>query len=684
MAIHKLPRVISRSALPVTISILTLILYGCEQKQETAKPASTETTEQTPASKTERKESQAESNQETTNITSGALDTPPPVNRPIKYSPYPEQNFPNQVFFGDTHLHTAYSADAGLVGATTTPDDAYRFAKGETVTSSNGLPARLQRPLDFLVVTDHAENLGLPIALEEENPVLQTNEWGKKIAETYKPRTEEARLQAYIQWFGAVNEPDGSDPMAGTKFGETMWQRITKAAEEHNNPGAFTALIGFEWTSGPDGNNLHRNVIFRDGKELADQIVPISAYDTSDPEELWKWMAVYEQKTGGKLLAIPHNGNLSNGLMFDDVTLSGKPLDANYAQRRMQWEPVYEVTQIKGDGEAHPALSPTDEFADYYTWDKGSFGKERKTPDMLPREYAREAWKRGMAYEQKFGINPFKFGVVGSTDSHTALSTAQEENFFGKVTMVEPTADPVRFDEAITGRFSPDDPSDDLTHADALAAGIAAVWARENTREAIWDAFKRKEVFATTGTRLRVRVFGGFEFTAEDQERSDFARHGYDKGVPMGGDLAAAPADSVPSFLIRALRDPDGANLDRVQIIKGWVDADGKTHERIWDVAVSDDRKIEADGRCKTPVGDTVDVKNATYTNSIGDPVLAGYWKDPEFDPKQRAFYYVRVLEIPTPSWIAFDEKIFGTKAPAHVKRKQQERAYTSPIWYTP
>ncbi|MGD8421701.1 MAG: DUF3604 domain-containing protein, partial [Gammaproteobacteria bacterium] len=392
----------------------------------------------------------------------------------------------------------------------------------------------------------------------------------------------------------------------------------------------------------------------------------------------------YEKNTGGKLLAIPHNGNLSNGLMFDDVTLSGEPLDADYAKRRMQWEPVYEITQIKGDGEAHPLLSPTDEFADYYTWDKGSFGEQPKTPDMLPREYARSAWKRGMEYESKLGVNPFKFGVVGSTDSHTALSTAQEDNFFGKVTMVEPTADPIRFEEAITGRFSPDDPSDDLIHADALAAGLAAVWARDNTREAIWDAFKRKEVFATTGTRIRVRVFAGFGFSETDQQRSDFASYGYEKGVPMGGDLTAAPADGAPSLLIRALRDPDGANLDRVQVIKGWVDGDGNTQERIWDVAVSDDREIGPDGRCKIPVGDTVDVENASYTNNIGAPFLAAFWKDPEFDPAQRAFYYVRVIEIPTPSWIAFDEKFFGSKAPDHVRRKQQERAYTSPIWYTP
>ena len=651
----------TRYAILLILSTLTLSLAGCDST-----PSDQDSTAESPA------------------LTTGALDTPPPPTRQISYSPYPEETFPNRVLYGDTHLHTAYSADAGLVGATTTPDDAYRFAKGETVISSNGLPARLQRPLDFLVVTDHAENLGLPIALEEDNPVLQENDWGSTIAETYAPRTEEARLEAYIQWFGAVNAPGGSDPMAGTEFGKTMWQRITQAAEDHNAPGAFSAMIGFEWTSGPDGNNLHRNVIFRDGKDLADQIVPISAYDSSDPEVLWQWMADYEEKTGGRLFAIPHNGNLSNGLMFDDVTLSGEPLDEDYAKRRMQWEPVYEVTQIKGDGEAHPMLSPTDEFADYYTWDKGSFGEQLKTPDMLPREYARSAWKRGMEYEGKLGTNPFKFGVVGSTDAHTALSSAQEDNFFGKVTMVEPTADPVRFEEAITGRFSPDDPVDDLTHGDALAAGLAAVWARENTREAIWDAFKRKEVFATTGTRIRVRVFAGFDFTAADQQRSDFARYGYENGVPMGGDLTAAPADKAPSLLIRALRDPDGANLDRIQVIKGWVDADGNSQERIWDVAVSDGRSIDADGRSRVPVGDTVDVENASYTNSIGDPLLAAFWTDPEFDPAQRAFYYVRVIEIPTPSWIAYDEKIFGNRAPDHVARKQQERAYTSPIWYTP
>ena len=606
-----------------------------------------------------------------------------PPERDIEYSPYLEEDFPNQVFFGDTHLHTAYSADAGLVGAMTTPDDAFRFAKGEEVISSNGIRARLQRPYDFLVVSDHAENLGLPIALEEDDPVLQSNEWGRTISETFEPRTDDARLEAYIQWFGAVNEPGGGDPLAGTEFGATMWQRATEAAEMHNDPGAFTAFIGYEWTSGPRGNNLHRNVIFRDGKELADQVVPFSTYDSADPEDLWEWMADYEAVTGGRLLAIPHNGNLSNGLMFDDVTLSGDPLTADYAERRARWEPLYEITQIKGDGEAHPMLSPTDEFADYYTWDKGSFGEERKTPDMLPREYARSAWKRGMDYEAKLGTNPFKFGVIGSTDAHTALSTAQEDNFFGKVTLVEPTADPIRFEEAITGRFSPDDPSDDLTHADALAAGLAAVWARENTREALWDAMKRKETFATTGTRMRVRVFAGWGFAEDDLARSDFAAHGYKNGVPMGGDLTAGPEGAAPTFLIRALRDPDGANLDRVQIVKGWTTADGEPEERVYDIAWSGDRKAGADGKLPL-VGNTVDLETATYSNAIGAPVLQGFWKDPEFDPAQRAFYYVRVLEIPTPSWLVHDRVAFGVEIPEGKTLIQQERAYTSPIWYTP
>jgi len=616
-----------------------------------------------------------------------AQELPPTIAVPpesAEYSPYLKQDFPNQVFFGDTHLHTAYSADAGLALSTLTPDDAYRFAKGEQVTSSLGVPARLNRPLDWLVVTDHAENLGLPVAMTTKDPVMQSNEWSRKISKAFEPGTMDAVREAYGIWYGNVTKPGAKDPMAGTGLTESYWKKTTEAAERHNQPGTFTALIGYEWTTAPDGNNLHRNIIFRDGKDKADQVTPLSAFDAEDPENLWDWMKAYETETGGKILALAHNGNLSNGLMFDDVTLSGKPLSADYAMRRQRWEPLYEVTQIKGDGEAHPALSPQDKFADFETWDKGSFGTQLKQPDMLPREYAREALKRGLAYEAKLGVNPFKFGMVGSTDSHTGLTTAEEDNFFGKVTVLEPTNHPIRLEEAITGALTPDDPSDDVVAAYSSASGIAAVWARENTREAIWDAMKRREVYATTGTRLRLRVFAGYGFAESDLPRSDFAAHGYANGVPMGGDLLAASDGKAPGLLIRALRDPDGANLDRIQVVKGWLGKDGKTHEKIFDVACSDGRGTNTENQCEKPVGNTVDKATATYTNDIGAPYLAAYWEDADFDPQQRAFYYVRVIEIPTPRWTTYDAKVFGIKIPDDVPASIQDRAYSSPIWYAP
>ena len=423
----------------------------------------------------------------------------------VKYSPYPEEHFPNQVFFGDTHLHTSYSTDAGMIGNTLGPEEAYRFARGETVTSSTGVPARLNRPLDFLVVSDHAENLGLAPAIAESNPELLKNAWGKSQHDLVKQGTIEGVTKAYDNWMAVMGVR--KDPLKEmTALTKSMWQKVTAAAEKYNEPGRFTALIGYEWTSNPDGNNLHRNVIFRDGKDKADQIVPFSQYDSIDAEDLWQWMADYEKKTGGRLLAIPHGGNISNGLMFDDVTLTTKkPLDRDYAERRAKWEPLYEATQIKGDGEAHPLLSTRDEFAGFEIWDKGSFGPQVKTKDMLPREYAREALKRGLAYEAKLGVNPFKFGMVGSTDSHTSLATTEENNFFGKVVILEPSADPIRFEEVITGRPAPK--GHQIYARQSSASGLAAVWARENTREALWDAMARKEVYATTGTRLRVRVF---------------------------------------------------------------------------------------------------------------------------------------------------------------------------------
>jgi hypothetical protein len=598
------------------------------------------------------------------------------------YSPYPEVTFPNRVYFGDTHVHTSYSADAGMVGNTLGPDEAYRFAKGEVVTSSTGIRTRLARPLDFIVVADHAENLGLAPLLAAKDPTLLGTEFGKRLRAALDAGDPAG---AWKIW--SDSKSTGKDPLAGQEqIYRTAWQKITETAEKHNQPGLFTAFIGFEWTSNPGKNNLHRNVIFRGGKKNADTVIPFSNFDSFDPEDLWKWMATYEQKTGDKLLAIPHNGNLSNGLMFDDVTLVSKqPLDKDYMQRRARWEPLYEVTQMKGTGEAHPRLSPTDEFANFEIWDKGQLGPAPKTPDMLPREYAREALKRGLAYEAKLGVNPFKFGMIGSTDTHTSLATTTEDNFFGKVAAVEPSADPIRFNETIGGIGGP--PEVGQFARQTSASGLAAVWSRDNTREALWDAMARKETYGTSGTRLVVRVFGGYDFSAKDLERSDFAANGYAKGVPMGGELKAAPQGKAPGLLVVARRDPDGANLDRVQVVKGWLDAKGVPQEKVYDIAWAgqkeNTRKPGKDGKLPA-VGNTVNVAEASYTNAIGAPYLAAHWRDPAFDAKQRAFYYVRVVEIPTPRWTTFDAKFFKVALPKDVPASIQERAYTSPIWYTP
>ena len=599
-----------------------------------------------------------------------------------EYSPYPEQNYPNKVFFGDTHVHTSYSPDAGMIGNVLGPADAYRFAKGQVVTSSMGVKAQLQRPLDWLVVADHAEGLGVSPMIKRSDPAVLDTEFGKKLHALAQKGTPEASGELWNLWAGS--RMDGTNPYSNNPdFARGPWEEIIDAAEAANQPGLFTTLIGFEWSSTPKGNNMHRVVVYRDGKKVANSRIPLSSDSDPSPEALWDWMEDLMAKTGGEVFAIPHNGNLSNGLMFADKRYaSDDPIDQKYAARRQKLEPLYEVTQMKGDGEAHPFLSPNDEFADFETFDKGSFGAVAKTPEMLPKEYAREALKSGLAYEEKLGINPFKFGMIGSTDTHTSLATTRENNFFGKVSQLEPSASPERFNEVIAGRLG--DESMHIYTRQTSASGLAAVWTRNNTREEIFDALKRKEVYATSGTRMKVRVFAGYDFQASDLDRSNFAQYGYEKGIPMGGDLASSPKGNAPTLLIRTIRDPDGANLDRVQVIKGWHDADGKTQEKVYDVAVSDNRKIGSDGRCKTPVGNTVNEKDASYTNAIGAPFFQTFWKDPDFDPKQRAFYYVRVLEIPTPRWTTYDAKFFGVKRPTDVPVSIQERAYTSPIWYTP
>lgn len=588
-----------------------------------------------------------------------------------EYSPNLKADYPDRVYFGDTHLHTSYSFDAGMVGDRLGPDEAYRFARGETVTASLGHQARLRRPLDFLVVADHAESMGLAPLVAKRDPLALGDSIGKRLID----------MVAAGDFAGAYRLV-GTERAAGRpvlhrqEIREPIWRRITDAADRYNDPGKFTALIGYEYTSVPNRNNLHRVVVFRDGAERANKTLPFSAYEGDNPESLWAYLENYEQTTGGRALAIPHNGNLSNGLMFDDVTFTGAALSADYARRRQRWEPLYEVTQIKGDSETHPALSTRDEFADYYRWDRGNFGSALKTPDMLPREYAREALKRGMAYEAKLGVNPFKFGMIGSSDSHTSLAGTTEDNYFGKVTPMDPGGGDVRYDEAIIVPFNKVDGTRQFSY-ESLASGLVGVWARSNTREEIFDAMMRREVFATTGRRLRLRMFASWDFTAADKDAPDFTRTAYAKGVPMGSDLTGSGA--APAFLVEAMRDPDGANLDRIQIVKGWVDASGKTQERVFDVVWSGNRKPGKGGKLPA-VGNTV--KGASYTNTIGAPVLSAYWRDPTHRPGERAFYYARVLEIPTPTWLAYDMEQIGPRAlPKDAKLVHQERGYGSPIW---
>jgi hypothetical protein len=598
------------------------------------------------------------------------------------YSPYAGRTYPTMPLFGDTHVHTGFSMDAGAFGARLTPRDALRFARGEEVVSNSGLPVRLSRPLDFVVITDHSDGMGFFPQLMGGDPTLLATPKGRQWYDQIRGgRGAEAAIDI-IRSFGQGQMPNGF-PLPGTPSYRNAWMETIKAAEAHNEPGRFTAVIGFEWTSNNGGNNLHRNVLFRGNGAQASLVEPyttLAPLGSDNPVELWKWMAAAEQRTGTEVLAIAHNGNLSNGTMFPIVEAFGKKVDKDYAQMRARWEPAYEVTQTKGTGEAHPSLSRTDEFAAFEIWDKGNLDATvPKTPEMLQTEYAREALKNGLMLEAQLGVNPYKFGLVGSSDVHTGLTAVEEDNFFGKTAPQEPSP------ERMVATFV-SDPKTGIRIMDweVGAAGYAAVWATENTREAIFDAIKRRETYATTGTRMVVRFFGGWDFAAADAQNRLPASVGYVKGVPMGGDLRSAPQGRSPTFLVAALKDTIGANLDRIQIVKGWLDKDGRTQERIFDVAVSNNREIGADGRARQPVGSTVDVANATWTNTIGAPELITVWTDPAFDPAQRAFYYARVIEIPTPRWTAYDAKHFGTKPLPGTTMTLQERAYTAPIWYTP
>ncbi len=603
-----------------------------------------------------------------------------------RYSPYAGRAYPTRVYFGDTHLHTANSGDAFMNGNRLEPEEAYRFALGQEIVSSTDVPMKLSRPLDFLVISDHAEGLGVMAQVGAGNPAFTSDQtlarWGKALKEGARAAAEATNELVSAQAQGTLPQAVKDPKLVGPVM-RSVWQEYTATAEEFNDPGRFTAMIGFEWTSVPGGNNLHRNVLFRDGKDKADQILPFSAWQSEDPEKLWEWMAKYEEKTGGKLLAIPHNGNLSNGRMFELVDFAGAALSTDYAERRARWEVLQEVMQTKGASETHPTLAPNDEFADFGIagWEYGNLTLEGapESPEMRPTMYLRAGLLRGLEQEASLGVNPFKFGFIGGTDVHNSMTAIEEDNFGGKHVIQEPR--PGRWEHVSKQGFGNTRYTWHYT-----AAGYAAVWATENTREALWDAMHRRETYATSGTRMTVRLFGGWSYAAADARAHALADAGYAKGVPMGSDLPPRPAaGGAPVFLVAAQKDPLFGNLDRIQIIKGWLDASGHGQEKIYDVAWGDAHRRRPGLRGKLPpIGNTVDVKTATWTNTIGDPDLSAAWTDPDFDPAVRAFYYARVIEIPTPRWTAYDAVRFGIELPPEVPLSHQERAWTSPIWYTP
>jgi hypothetical protein len=587
--------------------------------------------------------------------------------------------YPTDAYFGDTHVHTGWSADAGMDGATLTPEDAYRFARGEEVKSNSGLPAKLGRPYDWFMITDHSDGMGTINEIVAGNPEMMQDEtlkrWRDALTSGDEKQAADAKSELIIMQSEERLPPMVMDP----KWMKSAWEKTIEAAEKYYEPGKFTTFIAYEWTvNAGGGDNLHRNVIYRDGADRASTRLPLTTFETQDPEKLWAWMTKYEQDTGGKLLAIPHNGNMSNGRMFEESRFDGSPMTRDWAETRAKYERLYEVTQIKGQSESHPFLSPEDEFAEWDLWDRGNLILKPKPhgKEDYKYEYWREALKSGLRLEKELGVNPFVYGANAATDTHTGLSTTEEDNFFGKFKTLEPSNETRWEFPLLSG------PTDTYAGWEQAASGVMGVWAIENTREAIWDAMYRRETFGTTGPRMKVRFFGGFDY-AEGDADGDFAEAAYGKGVPMGGSVGNAPEGKALTFVVAAMKDPEGANLDRIQIVKGWLDASGATQEKIYDVAWSGDRTPGEGGKLP-PVGDTVKLDDATYTNTIGASELRGVFTDPDFDPAQPAVYYVRVLEIPTPRWTLYDKVRFGIAMDDKVPLVHQERAFTSPIWYRP
>lgn len=628
----------SYSSLLMAFAISVLLLGGCGQKQETAQPSSTDSGQQAPE----------QASQSTSAIAS----------HPLK-----------EAYFGNFHVHTSWSFDGYTNGSVTGPDDAYRWAKGEAIPGGgDGTPLKIKVPLDWYIVSDHAEFLGVFKKMEDPSSPFSKLPIAKRITSDDQAEA----FQAYSEVLNNMSEGKSDPGLSNPEFSKSIWQEIVETADKHNDPGKFTTFPGFEWTANPGQRNLHRVVFFKNSEHVPD--LPFSALDSDKPEDLWTWMEQQRQK-GATLLAVPHNGNASDGLMFaEETTYGGSKLNQQYAQTRMRNEPLYEVTQIKGTSETHPSLSPTDEFAGFELWDY-TLSADAKPPTHRVGSYVRDAFKRGLLLDSQGNGNPFKYGLIGDSDTHNSASTIEEDNYTGKFGMENDPAHrlngPPGFSEANKKQIR-----------EFSSGGVAGVWAEQNTRESLFAAIKRKETFATSGPRMKVRFFGGYDFNGDTLKSDAWLQQAYDKGVPMGGDLSTSKEGKAPAFIVVAMKEANGANLDRIQIVKGWV-KDGKTFEKIYNVALSDDRKADASGKV-LPVGNTVDATKATYTNDIGDSELSTVWVDPDFDASQYAFYYVRVLQIPTPRWSTYDAVKLGIKPRDDMPVSIQERAWSSPIWYTP
>jgi hypothetical protein len=575
-----------------------------------------------------------------------------------------------QVFFGEQHLHTNASADAYIQGNhKNTIEDAFKYNKGLPVKKYlTGETVQRKTPYDWTAVTDHAEYLGLLNRLGEDPPPVSPDDPIVKALKSGDPKQMDNGFRMLAGYF---TKNIRYQPFENKAVLRSNWERHKEAMNKHYEPGKFTTLIAFEWTSMPANQNLHRNVFFRDDKGPD---MPFTSFDSDQPEDLWTYLEV-QREAGHECFAIPHNGNLSNSLMYAPYTSAGTPIDARYATRRARNEVATEIIQTKSQSDTNPALSPNDEFADFESGFKGLIGTLPNATGRIDYSFVRTALINGLGHQINLGVNPFKYGIVAGADAHTAFSVNEEFNYTG----VHNTFDmspKVRLDSGANS-----------TGASSLvlgSAGATGVWADENTREGIFDGIKRKETFGTSGTLIRLRFFGGWDYASDLVDDREFAKNAYAGGVPMGGDLPSMPeAAKAPTFAVQALKDPESGNLDRIQIIKGWYQ-NGHGHEKVYDVAWSGDRKHDPATGKLPPVGNTVDVKTAKYTNTIGATQLSDVWTDPDFDPSLHAVYYVRVLEIPTPRWSTYDAVKLGVAPPLGVPATIQERAWSSPIWYTP